>query len=63
MSSRKKSGDIPVEPDKIKGYTIPVSNIDDVEPNSLSLIQIVLKNKHGEMWKRNRPVSSVFTKF
>ena len=47
----KKSGDVPVDSDDIKGYTVPVSMIDDTEPNS----SIALKNKHGEMRKRNRP--------
>ena len=45
------SGDIPVESDDIKNYTVLVSNI-DIEPNSNI---IALKNKHREMWKRNRP--------
>ena len=44
----KKSGSVPV--DENKSYTIPVSNIDDIEPNPNI---IVLKNKHSEMWKRN----------
>ena len=47
----KKSGDVPVESDDIKSNTVPVSNIDDVEPN---LNLIALKNKHGEMSKCNR---------
>ena len=46
----KKSGYVPVESDDIKSYTVLVSNIDDIEPNI-----IALKNKHGEMWKHNRP--------
>ena len=48
----KKSGDVPVEPDHIKSYSVPVFNIDDIEPNPNI---IALKNKHGEMQKRNRP--------
>ena len=47
----KKSGDVPVESDDIKSNTVPVSNIDDFEPN---LNLIALKNKHGEMLKCNR---------
>ena len=47
----KKSADVPVESDDIKSYIITVSNIDDVEPNPNI---IALKNKHGEMRKRNR---------
>ena len=40
----KKSGSVPV--DENKSYTIPVSNIDDIEPNPNI---IVLKNKHSEI--------------
>ena len=29
----KKSGDVPVQSDYIKSYTVPVYNIDDIEPN------------------------------
>ena len=50
--SAKKSGDIPIESDEIKSYTIPVSNIDDIEPNPSI---IFLRNKHGKMRKCNRP--------
>ena len=40
----EKAGDVPIEPDEIKSYTVPVSNID-----------IVLKNELGEMRKRGGP--------
>ena len=43
---------MPVDSDDIKSYTVPVSNIDDIEPN---LNIIGLKNKHGEMREHNRP--------
>ena len=46
----KNSGDVPLESDDIKSYTVSVSNIDDIEPN---VNMIALKNKHGEMRKRN----------
>ena len=45
----KKSDNLPIESDDIKSYTVPVSNI---KPNPNI---IALKNKHGEIWKRNRP--------
>ena len=28
--SEKKASDVPIEPDEIKSYVVPVSNIDDV---------------------------------
>jgi hypothetical protein len=43
---------VPIEPDEIKSYTVPVSNIEDVAPNPNV---IVLKNEMGEMRKRSRP--------
>ena len=46
----KKTDDFPIEPDEMKSYTVPVSNIDDV---NLNPNVIVLKNKHGEMRKRS----------
>ena len=48
----KKSDDLRIEPDEIKSYTVPVSNIDDgkLNPNS-----IVLKNELGEMQKCCQP--------
>ena len=46
----KKTNDFPIESDQIKSYTVPVSNIDDV---NLNPNVIVLKNKHGEMRKRS----------
>ena len=30
---KKKAVDVPTDFDEIKSYTVPVSNIDDVEPN------------------------------
>ena len=46
-----KRHDLPIEPNEIKSYAVPVSNIDDVK---LSPNMIVLKNELGEMWKRSR---------
>ena len=31
----KKSGHVPVESDDIENYTIPLSNIDDIDPNQI----------------------------
>ena len=42
----KKADGLPIEPDEIKSYTVPVSNIDDVKLNPNI---IVLKNELGEM--------------
>ena len=42
----KKTDVLPVEPDQIKNYTVPVSNIVDVKLNANI---IVLKNELGEM--------------
>ena len=36
---------MPIEPGKIRSYSVPVANIDDVKPNPI----IVLKNELGEM--------------
>ena len=47
----KKSGDVLVESADIKSYTVSLSNVDDIEPNPNI---IAVKNKHGEMQKRNR---------
>ena len=58
--SAKKSGNVPLESDDIKSYTVPVSNIDDIESNPNI---IALKNKHGEMRKLNRPCVICFLKF
>ena len=44
----KKADDLPIEPDEIKSYTVPVSNINDVKLNPNI---IVLKNELGEMQK------------
>ena len=46
----KKADDLPIEPDEIKSYIVPVSNINDVKINPNI---IVLKNELGEMWKRS----------
>ena len=43
---------VPIEPDEIKCYTVPVSNVNDVK---LKSDMIVLKNELGEMWKRSQP--------
>ena len=48
----KKADDLAIEPDEIRSYTVPVSNINDVK---LSLNIIVLKNELGETWKHSRP--------
>ena len=42
----KKTDDLPVEPDEIKSYTFPVSNVNYVNLNPNI---IVLKTKLGEM--------------
>ena len=50
-SVSKKAGDLQIEPDEIKSYTVPVSNNDaELNPNI-----IVLKNELGEMRKRSQP--------
>ena len=46
----KKADDLPIEPDKIKCCTVPVSNIHDVKLNPNI---IALKNELGEMWKHS----------
>ena len=48
----KISGDVLVESDDIKSYTVSVCNFNDIEP-SPNLVP--LKNKHGEMRKLNTP--------
>ena len=48
----KKGDDLPIEPDEIKSYTVPVCNIDDVKINSNI---VVLRNEYEEMWKYSRP--------
>ena len=50
---------MPIEPDEIKSYTVPVSSIDDVKLNPNI---ILLKNELGEMWKRSRPCVLYFHK-
>ena len=55
----KVSGDVLVESDDIKSYTVPVSNVNDIEPNPNL---IALKNKHGEMQKLNTPCIVRFCK-
>ena len=48
----RKIDDLPIEPDEIKCYTVPVSNVNDVK---LKPDMIVLKNELGEMRKRSQP--------
>ena len=48
----KKAVDVPVEPDEIKSYWVPVANINDVKPNPNIIVQ---KNELGEMRKHSRP--------
>ena len=55
----KKADDMPIEPDEIKSYTVPVSNINDAKLNPNI---IVLKNELGEMWQRSRPCVICFRK-
>ena len=46
----KKADYLPIEPDEIKSYTVPISNINDVKVNpNIS----VLKNEFGEMQKES----------
>ena len=54
----KKTDDLPIEPDEIKIYTVPVSNIDAVK---LNLNIIILKHELGEIWKCSQPCVFVFT--
>ena len=56
---RKKADDLPIEPDEIKSYTVPVSSIDDVKLNPNI---IVLKFEFGEMRKHSRPCIICFHK-
>ena len=46
----KKANDLPVGPDEVLTYTVPVSNINDVKLNQNIISS---KNELGEMWKRN----------
>ena len=55
----KKAEDLPIEPDEIKSYNVPVSSIDDVKLNPDI---IVLKNELGEMRKRSQPCVILFHK-
>ena len=55
----KKADDLPIEPDEIKSYTVPLSNINDVRFNPSI---IVLKNELGEMQKRSQPCIIHFQK-
>ena len=55
----KKADDLPIEPDEIRSYTVPVSNINDVKINPNIT---VLKNELGEMQKRSRPCIIRFDK-
>ena len=55
----KKADDLLIEPDEIKSYTVPVSNINDVKLNPN---MIVWKNELGEMRKRSQPCVICFNK-
>ena len=55
----KKADELAIEPDEIKIYTVPVSNIDDVKLNPNI---IVLKNELGVMWKCSWPCVILFHK-
>ena len=55
----KKAEDLPIEPDEIKSYTVPVSSIDDVKLNPNI---IVLKNELGEIWECSRSCVTRFHK-
>ena len=44
----KKAGNVPVEPDEMKIYILPISSADNVELNRNI---VVLTNELGEMWK------------
>ena len=50
---------MPIEPDGIKSYTVPLSNISDVKLNPNI---IVLKNELGEMQKLSQPCVICFHK-
>ena len=50
-SCHRKGDDLPIEPDEIKSYIVPVSNIDDVKCN----LNIFLENELCEMQKLSRP--------
>ena len=50
---------MPIEPDEIKSYAVPVSNINYVKLNPNI---IVSKNELGEMRKRSRPCVIHFQK-
>lgn len=58
----KKAHDVSIKPDDIKSYTVPISNIDYVEPNPNL---IVLKNELSEVQKYTvvNLASFIFTKF
>ena len=55
----KNTDDLPIEPDEIKSYTVPLSNIDDVKLNTSI---IVLKNELGECRNIVNLALFVFTK-
>ena len=56
----KKADNLPIEPDEIKSYAVPVYNINDdvkLNPNT-----IVVKNELGEIQKHSRLALFIFTK-
>ena len=55
----KKADDLPIKPDEVKNFTVPVSNIDDVKLNQNI---IILKNELGEMRKSSRICIILFHK-
>ena len=54
-----KASDRSIEPDDIKSYIVPISNISYVKPNPNL---IVLKNELSETWKHSRPCIICFHK-
>ena len=55
----KNTDDLPIEPDEIKSFIVPLSNIDDVKLNTSI---IVLKNELGECRNIVNLALFVFTK-
>lgn len=51
----KKAGDVQIEPEEIENFAVPVSNMDDVEPN---LNLTVVKNELGKIQKRSYSFSN-----
>ena len=54
----KKAGDVQIEPEEIENFTVPVSNMDDVEPNPNLT---VVKNELGKIQKRSYSFSNFQT--